>query len=292
MSSSEYTFLIQVALPGATSECKHIPRDKLTVEAVNNVFHCSAFALQERGTGDVLLPDEWQTQCLPEPAYYIIREKRFEKLQKDAAEDIRYRGTTQVLALGVPDAVTADGLLKWLHKGLDIEDPEAQFLAKELRSTQETIESTQSVIEQLAKRQTELRDSGSTAALAANEKRQQQVVRRLMALEQLHSSLSTRLEELQRDRWDRVDARIELQKLETEFPLRLATWHIEFPDTERGRTLAFIATHKREWADVRLAQPLAAFSGAWRPTMGMMTFPCSLLHHLHNWSGWGCPVQS
>lgn len=251
-SSLPKAFLyVRVGFEGDASTIKQIPRYRLDKETLDHLFRCDVVFLQEERSGAVVMPETWKNDCLPLPALYYIRESVQPKLEPDALEDGTYRGSVAVFCLDVPDQVDQEALQAWLSAGLDDDDPE--LVAARLRIEEASIR-LKDVRKQLVDAPT-APVAGSTLdeVKAARVERVRQLRSQVAELEPELSHLEDRMRRIIADREGDKGRGFTAKLVETVLPLRFNSWEIKFEDADRGRRLAYVATHKLNWADFALA---------------------------------------
>lgn len=243
---------VRVGLENEPSSIKQIPRYRLDVGTVNRVFACNVAFLQETKSGMVVYPQHWKEECLPAPALYVIREQQQPQLDPDALEEALYRGSVQVFALDVPDDVDQAGLEAWLVAGLDDDDPE--LVASKLR-----IEELEVRLKEIATQLRELPESAIEGASVAEELRikHERTSRLNSQREEALAMIAVLKDRVRAIAGDPMTGGSEshnfrLRLVETQLPLRLHTWEVSFDDSDRGRRLAYVATHKLNWGEFSL----------------------------------------
>lgn len=243
---------VRVGLEGDEATVKQIPRYRLDVETVDRIFQTKTSFLQESKSGAIVMPDAWKDECLPAPALYIVREKVQPKLEPDALELELYRGSVGVFATNVPDDVDEDGMMVWLGLGLDDDDPEQ--VSVKLR-----LEELQSRLKEVDQQMADIPLSAIAGTTVEEETRiKDERMRKLRVqrqeIEAQISLFETRIKSLTESRSGRGDSRgFRVRAVETVMPLRTNVWEIKFDDTDRGRRLAYVATHKLNWHEYLLA---------------------------------------
>ncbi|KAA0165355.1 hypothetical protein FNF31_02017 [Cafeteria roenbergensis] len=251
-SSLPKAFLyVRVGFEGDASTIKQIPRYRLDKETLDHLFRCDVVFLQEERSGAVVMPETWKNDCLPLPALYYIRESVQPKLEPDALEDGTYRGSVGVFCLDVPDQVDQESLQAWLSAGLDDDDPE--LVAARLRIEEASIR-LKDVRKQLIDAPT-APVAGSTLdeIKAARVERARQLRAQVAELEPELAHLEERMRRIIAGREGDKGRGFTARLVETVLPLRFNAWEIKFEEEDRGRRLAYVATHKLNWADFALA---------------------------------------
>jgi hypothetical protein len=101
-----------------------IKKSQLTLDFVNNKFHCEVSFLQEKATGAVIWPTRWAVDCKASPAIYIAVVKIPEQISSDAMEEDEYRGDSMVCIFDVAEEVSQQALTVWFQTGLNDEFPD------------------------------------------------------------------------------------------------------------------------------------------------------------------------
>lgn len=242
---------VRVGFKGDPTSVRQIPRFRLTTANINRVFNCDAEFLQEEATGNIVWPKNWQTDCLPPPYLYNISEKVWPELDPDAMEQDEYRGKVLVVCDNVPEEVTAKMLVSWLNTGLDDDDPDLASARMQLEELRESLQKVEKQIKELPA----LKSAGTNAKeeLEFKKKRAQALNMQKVDLEEDIRALAEKFDQLRRDRESMNDTAFNVRLAESKMPLRLNVWEVRFSKDKKGQRLAYIACHKYNWAEFRIA---------------------------------------
>jgi hypothetical protein len=261
--------VVRVGFQGEPSTFRDVPRVRLNPAALNALFNCDVEFLQHDGDGGVLFPDSWVERCLPPPAAYVIRERVWPTLEPDALEQCEYRGGSVVVVEHVPPGVGAPALAAWLRAGLMDDDPEFTEHAQRLGELKAKLAATVRAIAELPVLRLDGAGGSSTSSAYAGD---------WAAKKERARTLAAQRERLEREvaaqeaRWAAMEGgygvdvdgagsgdsgAFTLRLAEVRQPLGLAVWEASFAPTAKARQMAFIAVHKHNWRDFRLAVPVA-----------------------------------
>lgn len=110
---------VRIGFEDQADSVKVVPREKMTYEHITAIYDCDVEFVQEAGSGNVVFPGKWQTDCLPPPYTYWIRKKIPTILAPDAMEQYEYRGDSIIVVVNVPENVKRSALSQWIQFGLD-----------------------------------------------------------------------------------------------------------------------------------------------------------------------------
>jgi len=242
---------VRVGFKGDEGSFRMMPRFRLTAANINRVFNCDVEFLQEEATGGIVWPKAWQADCLPPPYQYNISEKVWPELDPDALEADEYRGKVLVVADNVPEEVTAVALVAWLNAGLDDDDPDVATAKARLEELRESLTKVEKQIKELPS----MKASGGDAKseLEQKKKRAQALGLQKVDLEEDIRAITAKFDQLKRERESMQDTAFNVRLVETRMPLRLNVWEVRFARDRKGQRLAYVAAHKYNWAEFRLA---------------------------------------
>jgi hypothetical protein len=242
---------VRVGFKGDPSSVRMMQRFRLNAGNVNRVFNCDVEFLQEDATGSIVWPKNWMSDCLPPPYMYNIQEKVWPELDVDALEESGYRGKVLVIADNVPEEVTAKALVVWVNTGLDDDDPDLASAKLQLAEMQENLDRVEKQIKELPS----LKSAGGNAKdeLEGKKKRAQALTMQKVDLEEDIRAVKHKFEELRKGREAMVDTAFSVRLAETRMPLRLNVWEIRFAKDNKGQRLSYVAAHKYNWSEFRLA---------------------------------------
>lgn len=220
-------------------------------EYINQIFDCEIDFLIEKSTRHVFLPQKWFAELAPGPEEYYIHEKEWPEIEGDTLEDHEYRGSVIIVADNVSPAVDSQALRQWLLMGLDDDNPE--FVAATMGTEEATKELTK--IEQIL-------EALPTMPINANTEEEESIVRKQRGAElnkkkgELENKLSAfhqRLEHFKKLRESPMHSPFGIYLIDRKPPLGLKTWEIRPRGDAQSARLAYIATHKYNWTEFRLA---------------------------------------
>jgi len=245
---------VRVGFEGDPSSVKQLPRYRLDKDTIDRIFRCDTAFLQETRSGSVVMPLAWKDECLPAPALYVIRETVQVKLDPDALEEEAFRGSVAVFCVDVPEDVDEAGVEVWLAAGLEDDDPElvsGTVRAEELRARRKEVVQQISDVPGSAvagasvEEETRIKDERMSKLRAQRDELDDELAALEALLRSLHAERSRGAEGRGFSVW----------LVETVLPQRLNTWEVRFTDSDRGRRLAYVATHKLNWSEFVLAMP-------------------------------------
>jgi hypothetical protein len=242
---------VRIGFQGEASSVRQIPRFRLNPANVNRVFNCDVEYLQEDATGNIIWPKNWATDCLPPPYLYFIREKVWPELDPDALEADEYRGKTLVVVDNAPEEATDKVLVAWLNAGLDDDDPDLASAKIQLEELQENLGKVEKQVRELPSMK--VQGSNAKEELEMKKKRAQTLNMQKIDLEEDIRALKEKFDKLRRDREAMVDTAFKVRLAETKQPLRLNVWELSFARDKKGQRNAYIAVHKFNWSEFRVA---------------------------------------
>ena len=262
--------VVRIGFEGEPSTFKNVPRFRLNPTAVNKVFNCDIEFLQNVDDGTIVFPDSWVQNCLPPPHQYIIREKVWPTLEPDALEQSEYRGGSRIVVEHCPPNVTASALSAWLRVGLMDDDAEFAEHAQRLKELKGKLDSVLRMIRELPA--TRMEAANPAAELEAKKERAKLLNTQKERLEREVSAQEARWAELEGGYDDTAGGAFKLKLAENRQPINLNTWEVVFAQTAKAQRMAYIAVHKYNWRDFRLAvkeadgsEPLTGKSGEFEP---------------------------
>jgi hypothetical protein len=207
--------------------------------------------LQEDATGNIIWPKNWAQDCLPPPYLYFIREKVWPELDPDALEQNAYRGKTLVVVDNVSEEVTERVLMAWLNAGLDDDDPDLVSAKIQLQEMRDNLAKVEKQISELPA----LKAQGANAKeeLELKKKRAQALNMQKLDLEEDIRALTEKFDKLRRDRESMVSLAFQVKLAEVKQPLGLGVWEVRFSKDKKGQRNAYIAVHKFNWSEFRVA---------------------------------------
>lgn len=245
--------VVRIGFEGEPSTFKNVPRFRLNPATINKLFNCDIEFLQSSSDGSAVFPDGWVANCMPPPASYVIRERVWPTLEPDAMEQAEYRGGSRVVVEHVPPEVTASALATWLRAGLLDDDAEYGAHAQRLKDLRDKLDSVVRMIAELPSLKLGDGAAGDAGDLSAKAERAKLLGAQRERLEREVAAQEARWAELEGGLDDTMGGAFALKLAETRMPLRLNTWEVSFAPSEKAQRMAFVAVHKFNWRDFRLA---------------------------------------
>lgn len=238
---------VQVGKPGAPEkEFISIARPDMNLATLNEKFGGVVEFLTEVNSGRVVWPARWVHECLPPPARYVVHMEMKEDRAPDILENSEYRGETILLISNIPASVSERQLDAWFRTGLEDEQPD---LVNARTGREDLEKKLASIDNQIAMLPNTAADSAESAAEELESRR-----RRAEFLKRLRAATVKQLEELMA-RLESLEAKAQGMVAYTMTlsdklpPFGLMRWEVRFANTDEGEELAYIASHKRDWAD-------------------------------------------
>lgn len=242
---------VRIGFQGEPGSVRQIPRFRLNPLNVNRVFNCDVEFLQEDATGNIIWPKNWATDCLPPPYLYFIREKVWPELAPDVMEQDEYRGKSLVIVDNVPEEVTPKILVAWMNAGLDDDDPDLASAKIQLQEMQENLAKVEKQIAELPSMK--VQGSNAKEELEMKKKRAQTLNMQKIDLEEDIRAVKEKFDKLRRDREAMIDSAFQVKLAETKQPMGLNVWESRFSKDKKGQRMAYIAVHKYNWSEFRVA---------------------------------------
>ena len=242
---------VRIGFQGEPGSIRQIPRFRLNPLNVNRVFNCDVEFLQEDATGNIIWPKNWATDCLPPPYLYFIREKVWPELAPDVMEQDEYRGKSLVIVDNVPEEVTPKILVAWMNAGLDDDDPDLASAKIQLEEMQDNLAKVEKQIAELPSMK--VQGSNAKEELETKKKRAQTLNMQKIDLEEDIRAVKEKFDKLRRDREAMIDSAFQVKLAETKQPMGLNVWEARFSRDKKGQRMAYIAVHKFNWSEFRVA---------------------------------------
>lgn len=243
---------VRVGIRDNPASIKLVPRFRLNPANVNRVFACDVEYLQEDATGVVVWPKNWATDCLPPPYLYHVSEKQWPQLDADTMEMDEYRGRTIVVVDNAPEEASHAVMLRWLSAGLDDDDPELAMAKMQLAKMEADLAATEQQIKEMPTQKGE----GNNAQEELDNKRKkiEALTLKKADLEEAIRKVKAKEEDMRQEQLrGGSSSGFRVKLAETKMPQKLNVWEVRFGRDRKAQRQAYVAVHKYNWAEFRVA---------------------------------------